>query len=1854
MIKIYFKENIFILGFLFLTLTKGQDPDFSATINSAGGTGGINYDLTFGFSPSATDGYDEGIDFYAPPSPPPPLFDAALSLGGDRYYTQIVNGSVDDLVEHEWEVQLQYDTDNLITLTWDNTGWTDMMTSALLQDAFGGIMFNVDMLTETGLVLTNPAFNLLKLKITPKEFVLSNELPIADAGPDTTGRSSTRIYLDGSGSYDPDADPLNQTPILYKWTTDSLDVSIDDDTLETASFIAPLLEVGADPVPYSIILTVTDVEGATDKDTVVITILPPVPTANAGQDQIVTEGNEIDLNGAGSASIETEDYYFHWEVPDGIELSDTTAENPRFIAPFVENDTDYSLILTVEDGVSPDPSEPDTVVITVKENQPPIAVAKIKIYVDGTGANKNYDYLDSAGVYENQEIQLIDGHYKDLSSETEGEKTRDSTDVEFIYGPLIYLWSAPAGITLSDATIASPTFTAPAVTDTTDFKFVLVVNDGDPNSADSEPDTVTVTVQDNQAPVAYFTFSNEEQPDVVMEGEEVTLDWNFTEDETKYDTTHSFDVNNDLLSILWFAPSSITLSTYTAGQPRFYAPTVADEDTLFFTVTLIINDGSLSDTAEVIIPVLNNKKPNANAGSDKEEYEDVTVVLNGSASQDPTDVSTVLGPLNYAWTAPGSITLSDVAASNPTFTAPVVTDTTNFEFVLVVNDGELDSEEDTILVTVIGNQAPEADAGMDQTIHVPAPTLLNSLGIDVTVALDGSGSTDNNEDELSYLWTIEQGEGITLSDSSVSKPTFIIPDTVEVDTFEFVLKVTDEHGLFDISDSTVEIFIAQNDSATAVAGDDQTVDQGIEVTLDGQGSNDTDVSNLLGSLTYNWTTPSGIVLSSSTAQSPTFTALDEIDTTSYIFYLVVNDGEYSSSPDSVTVTVLPNKPPVVNAGSDQDVDQGTIVTLDGSASSDPNNDDLEFHWELRSSPSDDGIPVGITLSDTAIANPSFTAPDRNEISYYVFLLTVNDGFMDSEADHVRHDSPAKVTITVLQNKPPVADAGTDKKAYRGNSVMLSGTGSTDINFDGIAFEWSSGDSVFSTDSSPYFYLPGDLSQNTEYTFLLTVTDDEEASSLVDSVLISALVDSVAPPDVPNVYITAEHRKVIISWDASAEESIDPFSGYSDFEGYKVYKSTDGGETWGGAQNKIYDFYGNFIGWRPIVQFDYTETQDTSRCIYENSFGCMDGVRREEISGLDPMAPRINLGSNSGLQHSFIDSNVVDGFEYTYSVTSYDMGLRTYIHTYIPIIGSDSLYQDSTEWSPSNPAHGLFGPDSLPVYGAYKSLECRLGSSDADPNFVSIIPGYKASNITFPDIENAEEFIVPNEGTIGNGEKFYAIVDESLLTDDLLRFEIQAELLIEDVNNDNIIETKSSTDNNMDYFNGYPTGNPLLFAYEVLDTLSQLPVNVGNEYSIGTLSDTQQDSLMDLPGADSLSGIIRLPQYKIEAFPLKYLDDTDYESNWTDIFDGVRLRFDNTLGGNFLNLPAVISKQYSFPDTGLINNLDIELEFGNQGNSFNQRPPYSYKIEFSTSILDTAQEVTPSGGCAAAHEGFNTILPFKVTNLTTGKHVPVRVMDNGLDGKAGSNDDGEGDCVWERSEEIHFTFDSGKTTFGEDGRLNTQDDDIPFPNYTFILKLDFKYFNYFAGYTEPWKDDTTYTSGADVKHEGMIWHATGFIPMGTDPVTWMDDGNGDNINPWQIQYWWEEGDYIIIEPTRWYKDGDSWIADMSLLGKSHAVTQEDLEMINVVPNPYLVQSWFQTPQNPLNRLRFIHLPQQCRITIFTITGERVVTLDHNNEYDSNEWWDLKNGSGREIAPGLYIYTVEAGDLTPHIGKFAVVR
>ena len=89
---------------------------------------------------------------------------------------------------------------------------------------------------------------------------------------------------------------------------------------------------------------------------------------------------------------------------------------------------------------------------------------------------------------------------------------------------LTYTWTAPSGVTLSDANAASPTFTAPEVSSDTNYTFTLVVNDG---AADSSASTIVVTVSHvNKAPVAKMNAVLN-----VNEGETVTLNGGDSSDE---------------------------------------------------------------------------------------------------------------------------------------------------------------------------------------------------------------------------------------------------------------------------------------------------------------------------------------------------------------------------------------------------------------------------------------------------------------------------------------------------------------------------------------------------------------------------------------------------------------------------------------------------------------------------------------------------------------------------------------------------------------------------------------------------------------------------------------------------------------------------------------------------------------------------------------------------------------------------------------------------------------------------------------------------------------------------------------------------------------------------------------------------------------------------------------------------------------------------------------------------------------------------------------------------------------------------------------------------------------------------
>lgn len=184
----------------------------------------------------------------------------------------------------------------------------------------------------------------------------------------------------------------------------------------------------------------------------------------------------------------------------------------------------------------------------------------------------------------------------------------------------------------------------------------------------------------------------------------------------------------------------------------------------------------------------------------------------------------------------------------------------------------------------------------------------------------------------------------------------------------------------------------QNAAPVADAGDDQSGMVGVVVELDGAGSHDPNGD----ALDYTWTlieTPSA---SSATLINAAFVDPQFIPDAEgrYVVELVVDDGELSSAPDTVVITATAdNGRPVANAGSDQSVTVGATVLLDGTGSSDPDGDALQFTWTMVSRPG--GSAAALTSSSTA--NPSFTTDVSGT---YQVSLTVSDGENYSDPDIV--------------------------------------------------------------------------------------------------------------------------------------------------------------------------------------------------------------------------------------------------------------------------------------------------------------------------------------------------------------------------------------------------------------------------------------------------------------------------------------------------------------------------------------------------------------------------------------------------------------------------------------------------------------------------------------------------------------------------------------------------------------------------------------------------------------------------------------------------------------------------------------
>ncbi len=409
--------------------------------------------------------------------------------------------------------------------------------------------------------------------------------------------------------------------------------------------------------------------------------------------------------------------------------------------------------------------------------------------------------------------------------------------------------------------------------------------------------------------------------------------------------------------------------------------------------------------------------PVANAGPNQTVTVGSSVILNGSASSNPSGV----GLLTYNWSLQSLPQGSHATISNAnSVTASFIKDTPGVYVVQLTVSNGIGQDTSTATINPL-NSPPVANAGPDQ-----------SVGINRFVTLNGSASTDIDGDPLTFTWrfvSVPQGSAAQLSNTHILFPTFLVdkPGT-------YITQLIVNDGKVDSLPSTVNVTTV-NTPPVANAGLGQSVAVNALVQLNGAASTDVDGNPL----TYRWsliTIPSGstAVLSSTSAVNPTFTA-DRPGT--YIAQLIVNDGIVDSQPSTVSISTNALQPPTANAGANQTASHGVPVTLNGSGT-DPQNLPLTFLWAKILSPAGSTA----TLSANNIAHPTFTADLTGQ---YVFQLITDNGFL--------HSAPSTVTITTT-NTAPVADAGANQGIFVGGTVSLDGSKSHDADNDPLTYSWS--------------------------------------------------------------------------------------------------------------------------------------------------------------------------------------------------------------------------------------------------------------------------------------------------------------------------------------------------------------------------------------------------------------------------------------------------------------------------------------------------------------------------------------------------------------------------------------------------------------------------------------------------------------------------------------------------------------------------------------------------------------------------------------------------------------------------------
>jgi PKD repeat protein len=555
----------------------------------------------------------------------------------------------------------------------------------------------------------------------------------------------------------------------------------------------------------------------------------------------------------------------------------------------------------------------------------------------------------------------------------------------------------------------------------------LCISSDEPEKIQNNPPTVLIKadITTGEAPLSISFRAEADDPDGFVE----SFDWDFGDG----------------------ASSSKEKVVYTYYNPGNYEVSLTVYDNL---------GEQANDTLNINVKEIPkaNEPPTATAAVDPEMgYEGEFLTFRGIGSD--SDGTIIL----FEWDF-NSDGIFDWFSNTTGITQFAYNESGKYNPIFRVIDDDLDSDSATAQVTIFPKENDPPVAIISQ------PESGMTFEVDEEIPFDGSESFDPEDESLSYAWEFGDGD-IALE----AKPTHTYSET---GNYTVILTVDD--GEFDNSDTiTLQIIRLVNHPPEAEIVE-PTQDSAFEVNtiifFDGSNSTDPDDDFLY----YYWdfgdgNTKTGVTTTHIYTQVGTYTVI-----------LTVDDGELTDT-DNVRILITEegslNQPPeaVINEpqnGENFTVDE--VITFDGSNSTDPDHDTLNYTWDFK---------------DGSIGYGEVTTYSYSENGTYNVTLTVFDGQYSDTANVVIIIGPG-----VVINTPPTAviSEPTMLSSFETNqTVNFAGYQSFDPDDDDLSYDWDFGDGSEHTheENTTHRYTAEGI-----YFIQLTVSDGVYNDT--DSVLIS--------------------------------------------------------------------------------------------------------------------------------------------------------------------------------------------------------------------------------------------------------------------------------------------------------------------------------------------------------------------------------------------------------------------------------------------------------------------------------------------------------------------------------------------------------------------------------------------------------------------------------------------------------------------------------------------------------------------------------------------------------------------------------